>query len=291
MLDLALILEAEGFDPREVLVMRHRPTERGLRKIFNWLAAEEPETFNWYQRTHGPRTESALSQARYLASFVGHEPGRALFVGLYAVNGSRMITRAECTMMPGYVRLMDLGMAAWNLEDARQDALLFELDLLPILTDRKGRLVIEWPKPDRACYRWADPQRNSFPVHAIREGSLLEAAMPPWETLTLTWKELKALPSNWRAALSQWRGVYFIFDRSDGKGYVGSACGSDNLLQRWLNYAASGHGGNALLPERRPENFHFSILQRMSPDAEADAVIASESGWKTRRRPYGLNAN
>ena len=41
----------------------------------------------------------------------------------------------------------------------------------------------------------------------------------------------------WKSALSQWRGVYFIFDATDGKGYVGSAYGSGNLLGRWLNYA------------------------------------------------------
>jgi hypothetical protein len=78
--------------------------------------------------------------------------------------------------------------------------------------------------------------------------------------------------------------------KSDGKAYVGSAYGDGNLLGRWLTYAASGHGGNSLL-KRDPKNFQFTILQRVSPDMEADEVIKLESTWKERlhtRQPFGL---
>jgi len=94
--------------------------------------------------------------------------------------------------------------------------------------------------------------------------------------------------------LSQWRGVYYIFDTSDGKGYVGSAYGDKNLLGRWLNYAASGHGDNSLLRERDPQNFRFSILQLVAPVMDPTDVIQLESRWKERlhtRAPYGLNDN
>ena len=70
--------------------------------------------------------------------------------------------------------------------------------------------------------------------------------------------------------------------------------GSENLLQRWLNYAASGHGGNRLLREREPENFQFTILERVSPDMDAEDVITLETRWKKRlhtRSPDGLNDN
>jgi hypothetical protein len=45
----------------------------------------------------------------------------------------------------------------------------------------------------------------------------------------------------------EWRGIYYIFDVSDGKGYVGSAYGNDDLLGRWMNYTSVGHGGNRLI--------------------------------------------
>lgn len=57
---------------------------------------------------------------------------------------------------------------------------------------------------------------------------------------------------------------------------------------------ASGHGGNVHLLERDPENFFFSILDRVSPDMDWEDVIALESTWKERlhtRWPEGLNDN
>ena len=85
------------------------------------------------------------------------------------------------------------------------------------------------------------------------------------------------LSSRMKAALSQWRGIYFIFDQSDGKGYVGSAYGTENILGRWLSYAAGGHGGNKELRKRNPAGFRFSILQRVSPDMEPTEIIRLES--------------
>jgi hypothetical protein len=158
--------------------------------------------------------------------------------------------------------------------------------------DWKGKLVVCWPPPDIAWFRRAE--RNVMPVIAINEESLLEAAMPEWDAINLSWDELSVLPSKWRVALTHWRGIYFIFDESDGKGYVGYAYGDTNIYGRWAEYAASGHGGNKLLRKRDPSDFKFSILQRVSPDMNADDVIRLESSWKERlhtRQPHGLNEN
>jgi len=90
------------------------------------------------------------------------------------------------------------------------------------------------------------------------------------------------------------RGIYYIFDTSAEKGYVGSAYGADNLLGRWQNYATSGHGGNRLLKQRDPHQFRFTILELVAPNMEADEVIRLESTWKERlhtRQPHGLNDN
>jgi hypothetical protein len=94
--------------------------------------------------------------------------------------------------------------------------------------------------------------------------------------------------------LSEWKGIYYIFDRSDGKGYVGSAYGKTNLAGRWQEYADTGHCENRLLRERDHTKFRFSILQRLSPDADNEEVIEQESKWKIRlhtRAPSGLNDN
>jgi hypothetical protein len=182
------------------------------------------------------------------------------------------------------------GMMGFPRESSRSSILWFDLALTDFCAPWKGKLVVSWPRPERSWWRRA--HRNVIPVAAVLEDSALDAAMPEWERIDLSWDELAVLPTRWQAAMKQWRAVYFIFDEADGKGYVGSACGRDNVLGRWRNYAARGHGGNKLLRERDRKSFRFTILQRVSPDMDRDDVIRLEETWKDRlhtRSPHGLN--
>jgi hypothetical protein len=174
---------------------------------------------------------------------------------------------------------------------SRPSLLWFDLKLMNDLEDWRGKLIVRWPAPERSWWRWSS--RNEIPVQAIVEDSLLDSTLPDWRDIVLSWDELAILPRKWREALSQWRGIYFIHDTTDGKGYVGSACGEENILGRWKNYAASGHGGNKRLLERSPKNFQFSILERASPDLDIADVVRLEKTWKDRlaTRISGLNEN
>jgi hypothetical protein len=40
--DLNTLLLESNIDPKQVLVMRHRPTEDDLRQVLPWLASERP---------------------------------------------------------------------------------------------------------------------------------------------------------------------------------------------------------------------------------------------------------
>ena len=140
----------------------------------------------------------------------------------------------------------------------------------------------------------AAPIGTTLSVHAIHEDSALDAQMPAWQDINLSRDELTILPARWKHVMSQWRGVYLVHDRSDGKAYVGSAYGGSNLLGRWQEYGLTGHGDNKLLRGRDPANFRFTILERVSPDAAPDEVIRLEQSWKERlhtRAPSGLNDN
>lgn len=272
--------------------MRHRPFEPALNKVFDWIVAERRDLFDCYQNTHAANTEAALLRARYAASFVRHRPKQALFVGLYQMIGQRRLSVAEYQARPLHRELMNLGMSGHKSSDGRDSVIEFEMADTGWQQDWSQRLIVGWPGIERSWYRWAD--RNSFPVVAISEEQLLVSAMPAWSELALEWNQLGFLPSRWRAALQEWRGVYLIIDQSDGQQYVGSAYGRENILQRWLEYARTGHGGNKALRLRDPANFRFAILQRTSPDLPDADVIALESSWKTRlrtRKPYGLNEN
>lgn len=105
--------------------------------------------------------------------------------------------------------------------------------------------------------------------------------------------DARGLPAPWKAALSQWRGIYFVYDTGRRAGYVGSAYGAENILGRWQEYSRTGHAGNKGLKDSEPGNLRFSILQRTSPDLVAEEVIALESSWKQRlhTREFGLNRN
>jgi hypothetical protein len=290
------LLRQHGLDPSAVLVLRHRPHEPTLRKVLPWLAAERPEVFNAYQQTQGERLEAVMQGLNgngYVASFIGHEPGKALFIGLYKITASKQMTHRQYWRVAAYKLMKTWGMKGWIAKESNRRLIRwFDLKQHDFYKQWKGRLVIDWPPPERSWWRRA--HRNEMPVVAILTDSLLTARMPPWETLDLGWEELQALPTEWKSALSQWRGVYYIFDSSAGKGYVGSAYGDDNILGRWRNYGKNGDGGNNLLKGRNPHFFRFSILQRVSPDMEPGEVIRLEASWKSRlhtHTPFGLNGN
>jgi len=289
------LLEKKNIDPEHVLVLRHRPYEPELKKVFLWLAAEKPDVYNAYQQTQGEKLEKVMETmigSGYIASFIGHEPGKALFIGLYSIGTAKPLTFNEYWNIPAYIEMKKYGMKGFTKDDLRRSILWFNLELTDFYASWKGKLIVGWPPPERSW--WRRSHRNNFPVISILEESALDGGMPEWNEIILPWDQLNILPSRWREILSQWRGIYYIFDSSDCKGYVGSAYGESNLYGRWISYASKGHGGNTLLKRRDPKNFLFSILQRVSPDMDANDVINIESNWKNRlhtRYPFGLNEN
>jgi hypothetical protein len=75
-----------------------------------WLAAERPELFNAYQQTQTENVERAMQKARYVASFIGREPGKSLYIGLYAVKGWKWTTEKACNQLSATKELRELGM-------------------------------------------------------------------------------------------------------------------------------------------------------------------------------------
>jgi hypothetical protein len=293
-MDLKDLLSEKGIDAKmsRVLVMRHVPMESAMKEALPGLAAEYPDVYNAFEQAHYPRAEKQLAQAAFLASFIGHRAKEALLVGLYRVRGSHPISYEEYWKIPANITLKKLGMTGWTEANHRSAMLWFDLELTDTLQEWKGKLVVGWPPLERNWTRWADS--NAFPIKAILEESSLDKGMPPWNELILTWEKLAYLPKSWIAKLSEWRGIYLIVDGTDGKGYVGSACGEENLYGRWRNYADSGDGGNQLLRKRVPDKFVFSILELVSPTMNPQDVIQIESSWKKRlhTREFGnLNAN
>ncbi len=261
--------------------MRHTPTEKPIRdKLRSW-AAERHNMFNAYQATQLPKQAGMLVRAKRLVSCIGHEPGLALFVGVYEVQGSRPMTAEEFRAMPENQEM-------YGPDHPGANCLWFNLQLLDSLKEWKGKLAVRWPPPPVNWARWAD---GIFPIQAIHPESILVPSMPAWRELVLDWEQLGSLPSSWADRLCQWRGIYLIQDKTDGKNYVGSASGEQNIFGRWLQHRA---GGDAVkLRERNSSDFLFSILQILEHDLPSGEVVDIENMWKTRlhTRSSGLNVN
>jgi hypothetical protein len=205
------LLQEKGIGPEHVLVLRHRPQEPQLNKVLPWLAAEKPDLFNAYQQSQSERVERAMTHARYVASFIGREPGKALFVGLYSVEGSKQVTREQFWEIPANVELQKLGMRGFTEESPRTSILWFDLALVDFYLHWKGKLVVGWPPPERSWWRWARNPKNEMPVLAILEESALNTAMPEWDAIELTWEQLGVLLARWKSKLEEWRGIYYMY--------------------------------------------------------------------------------
>lgn len=289
MLDFVSLLPSIDIDPAETLVVRHVPVEKSLRRVLPWLAVERPDLWLAYQRIQWKSLEKAMTLGRYVASFIGQDAATATFAGLYKIGSWKELDAAGYNSFTGNSELIALGMGGRSVD--MPNCLAFELDSLGLYDDWIGRLTIQWPKPYQKWWRWG--ASGSFPVLTIEAESRFVRGMPSWEDLVLTQAELQSLPASWKSALSQWRGIYLIYDAGRQAGYVGSAYGTGNILGRWNDYARTGHGGNKELKSSSPADLRFSILQRTSPDLDTEAVIALEASWKQRlhTREFGLNRN
>ncbi len=186
------LLRAKDIDVKRVLVLRHRPSERSLNRVLPLLAEERPDVFNTYQQFQGEKLENAMRLGGYVASFVGREAGKALFIGLYSIGEPESFSRERYWNVPGNVELKKHGMKGFTSEDPRSSILKFDLQLMDFYASWKGKLVVGWPPPERSWWRRA--HRNEMPVLAILKESELVEPMPTWRTSISAGKNLRTSP-------------------------------------------------------------------------------------------------
>ena len=287
-LTLGDLISSGGLTASTAVVVRHRPIERKLQAVLPWLVADRPDLFQVYQSFQERRAAACLMRRAHLISFLGLEPGRAVFAGAFQIGDATPVSEEIFQGTPGQAELFELGQSRSTVSST---ITRFDLRLIPGWDRWVGRLVIDWPGKELSWFRLAE--KNAFSITAITEENRFVQTMPDWPDLNLTWAQLQVLPRSWRARLAEWRGVYLIFDTDRSASYVGSAAGAENILGRWVSYGRTGHGGNVQLRSSRPESLRFSILQLTSPDLAIGDVIALESNWKARlhTREFGLNGN
>jgi len=170
--------------------------------------------------------------------------------------------------------------------------------------DLVGRVVVAYRKPFRASYLNGPGYIDRFVVVEIRPERLSVDDFTGYNHVLLSHRMLRVIVAHeiptWKVALSNVSGVYVIVDTSNGRQYVGSACGGAGIWGRWAGYADSGDGGNKELAHvlrtygtDHAQHFQYSILEVSDLQATGESVLARETHWKTVlcTRQFGYNSN
>ena len=169
-----------------------------------------------------------------------------------------------------------------------------------------GRLKVHWKRESRGSRaRLMEHYFDDFTVSEILRDRYQGEVFPGFEDINHDFSILKNISgtskSNWASALGNVKGVYLITDKSNGKKYVGSACGEGGIWSRWCDYLNSGHGGNkelaALIDKEGKDhalkNFRFVLLEYRPMDTDDEVISKRETYWKKAllSKESGYNKN
>ena len=263
----------------QVLLPSLRPEEVKLH-LATWNGTDDPldvYVAGDFDAWQAHQTKPNFSRPNVVALIGLPERSQWLFAGVFAVAG-----RPNALPKGGYRYSM-------REEDATKEL--------------SGRLVVTFERPGRQSYLNAGRWLQSLTVSSIRPERYQIAEFAGYTKVHVSFETLKAIvrqqQPSWKSALSAVGGVYVIADAATGKLYVGSATGMGGFWGRWLEYAATGHGGNVRLRElgKAPGEplggLHFSILETADTRTSQAEIEAREQFWKTvlLTRMHGLNAN
>ena len=172
--------------------------------------------------------------------------------------------------------------------------------------DLIGRLKVRFSRSGRTKAIRLENYVKDFIVDEVFKSSYTGQVFPGYENVTLDFRDLEHIiltsKPDWRGALLNVKGIYVIFDKSNGMKYVGSAYGVTGVWARWSTYINTGHGFNDELTkiieshgiEYARENFRISLLEYRPARTDDQIIIERENYWKIAlmsRLPYGYNRN
>lgn len=271
-------------------MLRHRPQEVRLRREFQSLAEKMPAVFNAYQQTQTPKSKKQMLKASHVAAFIGHKPLFAVFVGLYQMAGSQVITRAQLEKKPNHQALT----AYDHQVDPQVQAIRwFDLQPLEVLLPRmEGSAHHRMAKTRNCCSRWATGE-DRYAVSSILDESMFARKPLHWMLRTFSWEDIQDFSQAEQQMLTEYPAIYYIYDVTLRKRLRRLRRRSRELGGTWTEYAATGHGGNTRLKKCKPKNLLFSILERLPEDTLKEELLKRESEWKERlhTRGHGSNCN
>lgn len=184
----------------------------------------------------------------------------------------------------------------------------YRVELLDLHKEMIGRLIIDFYRYQgmRGRAYKLENYFKDFKISQILKQPYDGINFPGYENINIDFQKLELIfkyqKNDWKAALENVKGVYVIFDKSNGKKYVGSAYGDFGIWSRWSVYAGTGHGFNDELTklisqegiDYARKNFRFCLLEYRKAGTDDSIIIARESFWKEAllsRNEFGYNKN
>lgn len=273
-LSFNMLLAANGITASSVRLLRHQEVgSAGTTPYILWR--DRPDQFEFYQALQRQERENYF-KANYWASFVVPPDGSSLFVGLYRV----------CAMQSAPPDIIN-PLTGQPLADPHNQ---YELDRVEELHALSGRLKVDWGQGARSWVQRADSPTGDKPVIELTK-EFREPDFPGFANFICSISALRTLPADWITALRASRGIYLLTCPKTKEQYVGSATGTDGFWGRWLDYLATGHGGNVGLKSRDPADYQISILEVAGSNVAPNEIFAMEQLWMKKLQTRGMGLN
>lgn len=280
---LSQILKLYNFDTNtnRTRIIRHKASTERVKKLI------KANLFDLYQAT---QQKPIFSDADFFVSCTDLDANRALFYGIYKINGHK-----EIQELPPELESIKVP-ERWD----NPPFYSYDIEKLNVMDDLKERLIIKWGDGTRS---WYQTKLNKEIAEILPDGFC--KPFPGYQEVLLSFDELYKIIHNaeankqWKVMLSNVFGVYLILDTVTGRQYVGSASGSEGIWGRWSDYSKTKHGGDvalAALLEKYPDryrDFQFSILVVLPNSTLKNDVFRAEQITKVKLGSFrfGLNEN
>lgn len=274
------LLKAYSFDFNcSFKLVRHKLPNEIFEKLLN------NDLFEQYQCINGKER----FECDYLISFIAKESTKALFCGIFKVNGKISANKAGVDKYIKELYSKDFNSAIYYLLEKQKK---FE--------DLEQRVIIDWGNNTRV---WVQNKCDKEVIEIKPKGFVEDFS--GYLDFVLPFKKLERIVNNsdanyiWKNKLSSVYGIYLILDKKTGKQYIGSAYGENGIWGRWKKYVKTGSGGNDLLIDliknnnNYKYNFQFTILQTLPSNLSPNEVIEYEKLYKEKlgSKVFGLNKN
>ena len=178
----------------------------------------------------------------------------------------------------------------------------YDIKLLKDYKEYRKRLIVKF-KTDRVFERWyLSLQDDNIEIFELFP-DIASEKFNGYQNVSIVYKNLKIVLNDptWIGTLKNVKAIYAITDISNGKLYIGSACGNGGLFGRWSDYINNLTGGNKefeTLVKKNGEdyikkNFKYSILEIFDTKTKEEYILERENYWKNvfQTKKFGMNKN